>query len=396
MLPQHFLLGITGGVAAYKSCELVRLLVKAGHCVDVVMSDAACHFVTPTTFQALSGRPVYTDLWDNRVKNGMSHIELTRRADAYLIAPASADIIARITHGLCNDLISTLAAARTCPLIIAPAMNRQMWENPANQRNIAQLQHDGVSVYGPAAGEQACGEVGEGRMLEAEELADLLIGFSVPRSLQGRRVLLTAGPTYEAIDPVRGITNRSSGKMGYALAQACRDAGASVTLISGPTALACPTQVIRQVVDSARDMQHAVEQALPGQDIFIAVAAVADYHVVNAAPQKLKKTGTPPTLNLKENPDILASIAAKPAAPFCVGFAAESHDVLAHAVQKRLRKNIPLLVANRAQSTMGFDDTEITLIDDVATHPLPRMKKRDAANAIVAHLAHLFLSYRPH
>ncbi|AVY92832.1 bifunctional phosphopantothenoylcysteine decarboxylase/phosphopantothenate--cysteine ligase CoaBC [Microvirgula aerodenitrificans] len=392
-MSRHFLIGVAGGVAAYKTCELVRLLVKAGHSVEVAMTEAATHFVGPTTFQALSGNPVYLNQWDTRPDNGMAHIELTRRADAFLIAPATADLIARLAHGLCDDLISTLAAARTCPLIVAPAMNRQMWDNPPNQRNITRLVDDGVTVFGPGSGAQACGEVGDGRMLEAAELFDLLDGFFVPDSLAGRRVLLTAGPTYEAIDPVRGITNISSGKMGYALARACRDAGAEVTLVSGPTALPSPTGITVIPVQSAQHMLSAVEASLPGQHVFISVAAVADYRVANTSEHKLKKQdGGPPTLTLVENPDILASVAARADAPFCVGFAAESQNLLDFAEQKRTRKRVPLLVANLAQQAMGADDNEVVLLDDAGRHPLPRQSKDDTARAIVAHLARALAS----
>lgn len=392
-MSRHFLIGVAGGVAAYKTCELVRLLVKAGHSVEVAMTEAATHFVGPTTFQALSGNPVYLNPWDTRPDNGMAHIELTRRADAFLIAPATADLIARLASGLCDDLVSTLAAARTCPLIVAPAMNRQMWDNPPNQRNIARLVDDGVTVFGPGSGAQACGEVGDGRMLEAGELFDLLDGFFVPDSLAGRRVLLTAGPTYEAIDPVRGITNISSGKMGYALARACRDAGAEVTLVSGPTALPSPTGITVIPVQSAQHMLATVEASLPGQHVFISVAAVADYRVANTSEHKLKKQdGGPPTLTLVENPDILASVAARPDAPFCVGFAAESQNLLDFAEQKRTRKRVPLLVANLAQQAMGADDNEVVLLDDAGRHPLPRQSKDDTARAIVAHLARALAS----
>ena len=392
-MSRHFLIGVAGGVAAYKTCELVRLLVKAGHSVEVAMTEAATHFVGPTTFQALSGNPVYLNQWDTRPDNGMAHIELTRRADAFLIAPATADLIARLAHGLCDDLISTLAAARTCPLIVAPAMNRQMWDNPPNQRNIARLVDDGVTVFGPGSGAQACGEVGDGRLLEAAELFDLLDGFFVPDSLAGRRVLLTAGPTYEAIDPVRGITNISSGKMGYALARACRDAGAEVTLVSGPTALPSPTGITVIPVQSAQHMLAAVEASLPGQHVFISVAAVADYRVANTSEHKLKKQdGGPPTLTLVENPDILASVAARADAPFCVGFAAESQNLLDFAEQKRTRKRVPLLVANLAQQAMGADDNEVVLLDDAGRHSLPRQSKDDTARAIVAHLARALAS----
>ena len=388
MTAKHFLLGVTGGVAAYKAAELVRLWVKAGHTVDVVMTESATRFIAPATFQALSGRPVFTDLWDTRPSNGMAHIALTRQADIFVIAPATADVLARLAQGRCDDLITTLAAARTCPLAVAPAMNKQMWDNPPNQRNVAQLRADGITVLGPGSGEQACGEIGEGRMLEPEALAELTEGLFVAKTLHGKRVVLTAGPTFEPIDPVRGITNLSSGKMGYALARACRDAGAEVTLISGPTALPRPAEVRFIAAGSALSMHAAVMEAVPHHDVFIAVAAVADYRVANASAEKLKKTpGQAPTLTLTENPDILASVAALPSAPFCVGFAAESHNLLAHAQAKRERKRVPLLVANLAQHAMGADDNEIVLLDDHGQHPLPRMDKTGAARAIVAHLA---------
>lgn len=389
MHKRRFLLAVTGGVAAYKSCELTRLLVKAGHHVEVVMSEAATHFVGAATFQALSGQPVYVDLWDSRPDNGMAHIDLSRRADAMLIAPASANVIARLANGLCDDLITTLAAARTCPLYVAPAMNRQMWENPANQRNIALLRQDGIGIFGPGHGEQACGELGDGRMLEPAALFDLLEGCEIAPVLHGRKVLLTAGPTFEPIDPVRGITNISSGKMGYALAQACRDAGADVTLITGPTALPIPHGVRAIAVQSAQAMLQAVEANLAGQAVFIAVAAVADYRIKHASEHKMKKTGQAPVLELTENPDILATVAARPDAPFCVGFAAESQNLLEFAEQKRVRKGIPLLVANLAQAAMGADDNEIVLLDAHGQHPLPRQSKRQAANAIVTHIAKL-------
>lgn len=385
---RKLVLGVTGGVAAYKAAELVRLLGKAGADVHVVLTEGGARFVTAVTFQALSGNPVWTDLWDPRMGNNMAHIDLTRDADAILIAPATADVMAKLVHGLADDLLTTLCLARDCPLLVAPAMNRQMWEHPATRRNVARLVADGVTLLGPAAGEQACGEVGLGRMLEPEELCEAVIGFFQPKLLAGRRVVMTAGPTFEPIDPVRGITNLSSGKMGYALARACRDAGAEVTLISGPTALPRPAEVHFIAAGSALSMHAAVMEAVPHHDVFIAVAAVADYRVANASAEKLKKTpGQAPTLTLTENPDILASVAALPSAPFCVGFAAESHNLLAHAQAKRERKRVPLLVANLAQHAMGADDNEIVLLDDHGQHPLPRMDKTGAARAIVAHLA---------
>nr|WP_294867832.1 bifunctional phosphopantothenoylcysteine decarboxylase/phosphopantothenate--cysteine ligase CoaBC [uncultured Pseudogulbenkiania sp.] len=389
MSAKRILLGVTGGIAAYKAAELTRLLVKAGHRVDVVMTDAATRFVTPTTFQALSGHAVYTSQWDPRPDNAMAHIELSRRADVFLIAPASADCLFKLAHGACDDLISTLAAARTCPLIVAPAMNKQMWDNPPNQRNVAQLVADGVTVFGPAAGEQACGEVGLGRMLEPEEIAERVAGFFVEKRLAGKQVLLTAGPTFEPIDAVRGITNVSSGKMGYALARACRDAGAEVTLVSGPTGLPCPVGVRRLDVVSAAEMHQAVLQEVSRSDVFIAVAAVADYRVKNRSEHKLKKGDAVPVIELEENPDILATVAGLPAAPFCVGFAAESQNLLQFAETKRRRKKVPLLVANLAQLAMGADHNEVVLLDDTGAHPLPDLPKEQVAHAIVAHLATL-------
>ena len=388
MTAKHFLLGVTGGVAAYKAAELVRLWVKAGHTVDVVMTESATRFIAPATFQALSGRPVFTDLWDTRPSNGMAHIALTRQADIFVIAPATADVLARLAQGRCDDLITTLAAARTCPLAVAPAMNKQMWDNPPNQRNVAQLRADGITVLGPGSGEQACGEIGEGRMLEPEALAELTEGLFVAKKLHGKRVVLTAGPTYEPIDPVRGITNISSGKMGYALARACRDAGAEVVLVTGPTALPLPIGVTCVPVQTACQMQAAVMENLAACEVFIAVAAVADYRIQATSTQKIKKTaGSPPTLSLTENPDILASVAALPQPPFCVGFAAESENLLDYAEAKRQRKQVPLLVANLAQHAMGADDNEIVLLDDHGRHPLPRMAKTAVAHAIVAHIA---------
>ncbi|WP_147694493.1 bifunctional phosphopantothenoylcysteine decarboxylase/phosphopantothenate--cysteine ligase CoaBC [Vogesella mureinivorans] len=387
MTQKRILLGITGGIAAYKSAELTRLLVKAGHHVEVVMSEAATRFVTPATFQALSGHAVYSDIWDPRPDNAMAHIEMSRRADVFLIVPATANCIFKLAHGACDDLISTMAAARTCPLVVVPAMNRQMWENPPNLRNIAQLQADGVQVWGPAHGVQACGETGPGRMLEPEEVFDLLGGVFSAKLLAGKRVLLTAGPTYEPIDTVRGITNISSGKMGYALARACRDAGAEVTLVSGPTALTPPATVRTIAVQSAQDMYQAVLAEVGRSDVFISVAAVADYRVKNRAEHKIKKGDSLPVIELEENPDILATVAGLPAAPFCVGFAAESQNLLQFADQKRRRKKVPLLVANLAQHAMGADTNSVTLLDDSGEHPLPDMPKADVARAIVQHLA---------
>ena len=380
-------LGLTGGIAAYKAAELARLLVKAGIAVDVVMTPGACRFITPMTMQALSGKPVLTDLWASGSDNGMGHIDLSRRADAIVVAPASADFLAKIAQGHADDLLSTLCIARDCALFVAPAMNRQMWANPATQRNVAQLRSDGVTVLGPASGDQACGETGDGRMQEPGEIFTALVAWAQPKVLAGKRVLLTAGPTFEAIDPVRGITNSSSGKMGFALAQAADEAGATVTLVSGPTSLPTPANVTRIDVRSAADMAAAVNARVAGCDVFIAVAAVADYTPAEPSERKLKKDGTPLTLRLQPTVDILATIAARPDAPYCVGFAAESHDVLHHGEAKRRRKQLPLLIANRAQDALGSDQNEIVMLDDAGAHPLPRMDKLDLARRLVGEIA---------
>ena len=386
---RKIVLGVSGGIAAYKSAELVRLLGKAGADVHVVLTAAGARFVTPVTFQALSGNPVWSDLWDARVPNNMAHIDLGRNADAILVAPATADFIARLAHGLADDLLSTLCLARDVPLIVAPAMNRQMWESPPTQRNMALIRSDGVTVFNPAAGEQACGETGMGRMLEAEGILECLEGFFVPKLLAGRKVVLTAGPTFEAIDPVRGITNTSSGKMGYALARACAQAGAEVVLVSGPVSLPVPAQVRCVAVASALQMRAAVTEALPGADVFIGVAAVADYRVQDVAEHKIKKSGEALTLSLTPNPDILAEVAARADAPFCVGFAAESRDLDAYAEGKRRSKRLPLVVGNLIGDGMGGEDNTVVLYDDAGRHPLARAPKAEVARAIVAHLATL-------
>jgi phosphopantothenoylcysteine decarboxylase/phosphopantothenate--cysteine ligase len=385
--PTRIVLGLTGGIAAYKAAELTRLFVKAGVRVDVAMTAAACRFITPMTLQALSGRPVLTDLWTTGTDNGMGHIDLSRGADAIVIAPASADFIAKLAQGHADDLLSTLCLARDCPLLVAPAMNRQMWGSAANQRNVARLAADSVAILGPGSGDQACGEVGDGRMLEPDEIFAAVVAALQPKVLAGKRVLLTAGPTFEAIDPVRGITNSSSGRMGYALAQAAQEAGASVTLVSGPTALPTPANVDRIDVASAAEMLAAVEARVAAADVFIAVAAVADYTPVVVAEQKIKKEGAPRSIELKPTVDILATIAARRDAPYCVGFAAESHDVLRHAEEKRRRKQLPLIIANRAQDALGRDDNEVTLLDDAGAHPLPRMEKLALARRLVAEIA---------
>jgi len=386
---RKLVLGVTGGVAAYKAAELVRLLGKAGADVHVVLTEGGARFVTAVTFQALSGNRVWTDLWDPRMDNNMAHIDLTRDADAILISPATADVMAKLAHGLADDLLTTLCLARDCPLLVAPAMNRQMWEHPATQRNVAQLSADGVTLFGPAAGEQACGEVGLGRMLEPEDLCEAVIGFFQPRLLAGRRVVMTAGPTFEAIDPVRGITNSSSGKMAYGLARACAQAGAEVTLVSGPVALPVPAGVRRVSVRSALEMREAVFAALPGADVFIGVAAVADYRPATSAEHKIKKSGAELSITLTPNPDILADVANLPKPPFCVGFAAESRDLDEYAEGKRKAKKLPLIVGNLVQDGLGGDDNLGVLYDDAGRHPLPRAPKPDLARAIVAHLAGL-------
>lgn len=384
---KRLLVGITGGIAAYKAAELVRLLVKQGVEVQVVMTQAACQFITPVTMQALSGKPVFTDLWDDRSGNGMAHIELARNADAILIAPASADFIAKLVHGAADDLLSTLCLARgECPLLVAPAMNVQMWKNPATQRNVAQLINDGIAVLGPDSGDQACGETGLGRMLEPQALLDALETGPLPKLLVGRKVLLTAGPTFEAIDAVRGITNLSSGKMGYAIARAALEMGAEVTLVSGKTSLPVPTGARLVQVTSARQMLAAVMDNLAGQDIFIGVAAVADYCAPNPSEQKIKKNEQNLTLELVPTVDILASVAGLPNPPFCVGFAAESENLYEFAEQKRQRKHLPLLAANLIQDALGGDDSELVLLDDNGSHPLPRAPKLVLARQLLQHV----------
>ncbi len=386
---KRIVLGITGGIAAYKSAELVRLLVKDGVDVQVVMTAAACGFITPATFQALSGKPVFTDMWDGRVTDGMAHIALSRGADAIVIAPATADFLASVAHGLAGDLLSTLCLARECPLMVAPAMNRQMWENKATQRNIAQLAADGVAILGPASGGQACGEVGLGRMLEPAEIVAEIESQLAPKLLAGKKVLITAGPTFEALDPVRGITNRSSGKMGYAIARAALNAGATVTLVSGPVHLEPPSSAHVEHIDSAAEMFAAVKKHLKGTDIFIGVAAVADYRPETLSTQKIKKTTSDMPLRLVQNPDILAWVAAQPKAPFTVGFAAESQKLTEFADAKRRRKKVDLMVANLAQHAIGADDNEVTLLDDGGLHQLSRAPKTEVARQIVAHIATL-------
>ncbi len=386
---KRFVVVMTGGIACYKIAELVRRMQDHGATVDVVMTEAATRFITPVTMQALSGRHVYTDAWDARPANNMAHINLTRGASAIIVAPASADFMFKLAHGAADDLASTLCLARACPLIVVPAMNVEMWLNPATQRNVEQLRADGVSVFGPGSGAQACGETGDGRMLEPEEILTELSAFFQPKVLAGKRVLLTAGPTMEPIDPVRVITNLSSGKMGYAIARAAAEAGADVVLVSGPTALPAPRGVTRISVRSAIDMLQAVEAHLQGTDIFIAVAAVADWRVQQPSDRKLKKHqgDGPPVIELAPNPDILATVAARPDAPYCVGFAAETDHLEEHAEDKRRRKKLPLLVGNLAQHALGADDTELVLLDDDGHHPLPRLPKLAAARRLVQEVA---------
>ena len=385
---KRILLGITGGVAAYKAAELTRLLVKAGADVRIAMTEAATRFVGTATMQALSGQPVWTDSWDARVPNSMGHIELSRDRDLIVVAPATADFMARVVHGRADDLLAALCVARRCPLMLAPAMNVEMWENPATQRNAAILRADGVRLAGPAPGDQACGESGMGRMLEPSEILSEVERIFKPGILAGKRVLVTAGPTEEPVDPVRVLTNSSSGKMGYAVARAASEAGAEVTLVSGPVSLATPAGVSRVDVRTAQEMFEAVKKSAQSCDVFISVAAVADYRVKNPSAHKLKKTnGKGMTLELEENPDILAWVAALPQPPFCVGFAAESEKLAQHAQEKRSKKRLPLIAANLAQEAIGADDNAIVLYDDDGEHPLGRGPKIELARKLLEHVA---------
>jgi phosphopantothenoylcysteine decarboxylase/phosphopantothenate--cysteine ligase len=385
---KRILLGITGGIAAYKAAELVRLLKKAGADVRVAMTEAAMRFITPVTLQALSGQPVWTDLWDSRVADNMGHIELSRDRDIIVVAPASGDFMAKAAHGLADDLLSTLCLARRCPLMLVPAMNVEMWENAATRRNMLQLSEDEVLFAGPAAGDQACGETGFGRMVEPAEVVDELEAFFGPKPLAGKRVLVTAGPTEEPVDPVRVLTNASSGKMGYAVARAAREAGAEVTLVSGPVALAAPAGVSRVDVRTAREMFEAVKESVKACDIFISVAAVADYRVKNPSSQKIRKSdGKDLRLELEENPDILAWVAGLPKPPFCVGFAAESENLAQHAAEKRVRKKLPLIAANLVQEALGGEQSSIILIDEQGEHPLGRGAKIELARKLLDHVA---------
>ena len=392
---KKIVLGLTGGIACYKAAELTRLLTGAGAQVQIVMTDAATHFITAVTMQALSGRPVALDQWDGRIPNNMPHIEHTRDADAIVIAPCSADFLSKLVHGACDDLLSTLCVARPAhvPLLVAPAMNVEMWQNPATQRNARQAADDGITLLGPAAGVQACGETGMGRMLEPADLLEELIHAFSPKLLAGKSVLITAGPTFEPIDPVRGITNLSSGKMGYAVARAARNAGAAVTLVSGPVALPAPAGVTRISVQTAQQMHDAVMSAVPGQQVFIAVAAVADWRVANASTRKIKKQHDQPDksggpqLEFEQNPDILASVAALPDAPYCVGFAAESENLIEHGQAKRERKAVPLLVGNLGPATFGRDTNELVLFDAAGHVTLPAADKQVLATGLIAEIA---------
>ncbi len=389
---KHIVLGLTGGVACYKAADLARELIKAGATVQAVMTASAQQFVTPLLLQSLTGRPVATTQWDTTQPNAMAHINLSREADAILVAPATADFIARLAQGRCDELLSLLCVARPaerCSLLLAPAMNREMWAHPATQRNAQQVRDDGAVLLGPASGSQACGEIGDGRMLEPEDIRDALIAHFQPKVLQGRRVLITAGPTFEAIDPVRGITNRSSGKMGFAIARAAAEAGAQVILVAGPVHLPTPAGVQRIDVESAQQMHDAVLPLAAQHELFIATAAVADWRPVAQADAKIKKVagqGTP-TFELTENPDVLAAVAALPSAPFCVGFAAETHDIERHAREKLHRKKLQLVVANHGPSTFGRDENQLLLVDAQGTHELPAADKLSLARTLVGEVA---------
>jgi phosphopantothenoylcysteine decarboxylase / phosphopantothenate---cysteine ligase len=405
LFKKHIVLGLSGGIACYKAAELCRALVKQGATVQVVMTEAAAQFITPVTMQALSNRPVYVSQWDEREPNNMAHINLSREADAILVAPASADFMAKLLHGRADDLLSLMCLARPLdkvPLLLAPAMNREMWAHPATQRNMAQLQADGAQVLGVGQGEQACGETGDGRMLEPDELLQELVSLFQPKVLKGKQVLISAGPTYEALDPVRGITNLSSGKMGFALATAAQQAGAQVTLVAGPVALATPHGVRRIDVRSALDMQAAVLAQAGQADVFIATAAVADWRPAQVATEKIKKDGggSMTAIQWQENPDILAEVAASPRAQtgalFCVGFAAESHDLQAHAQAKRLRKGVPLMVGNIGPATFGADDNALLLVDAQGSTEWPRATKLALARQLVAEVARRLKSSKEH
>jgi phosphopantothenoylcysteine decarboxylase / phosphopantothenate---cysteine ligase len=386
---KRILLGVTGGIAAYKAAELVRLLKKNGADVRAVMTDSGAQFVSPVTLQALSGNPVHTSMWDQSIANGMPHIELSRDCDLILVAPATADFIAKLAAGRADDLLSTLCLARDCALMIAPAMNRQMWENPSTQRNIKTLLADGVHLVGPESGEQACGEVGVGRMSEPSLIANEIVSWLQPKLLQNKNVIVTAGPTYEAIDAVRGITNASSGKMGYAVAQAAIDAGANVTLISGKTNLNPPTKARFISIISAQDMFDAVINEVDHSDIFISVAAVADFKVRNPSEHKIKKSQQKLSIEFDETPDILKSVASRKNRPFCVGFAAESQNVEEYARKKRIEKGIPLIAANLVTEALNSDDNSLVLIDEHGTKTLASSSKLEQARQLMMHISGL-------
>jgi phosphopantothenoylcysteine decarboxylase/phosphopantothenate--cysteine ligase len=384
---KRILLGITGGIAAYKAAELTRLFVKAGADVRVIMTEAACRFITPATLQALSGKPVFTDMWDPRVADVMGHIEHSRDRDIIVVAPATTDFLAKLANGFGDDLLSTLCLARRAPLMVAPAMNVEMWQNAATQRTVERLRADGVGMLGPVEGEHADREGGMGRMLEPEDIFAEVAAALGPKALSGKKVLVTAGPTYEPIDTVRGLTNRSSGKMGYAVAQAAAEAGADVTLVSGATALAAPAGVARVDVTTAREMHQAVMARAGDADVFVSVAAVADYRPVDSRPHKIKRGNGNLSVELAPNPDILGEVAALPKGPFCVGFAAETEDLVANAKIKRGKKGIPLLAANLAQEAFGKDTNALMLFDEDGMHELPRAPKIVLARQLVAHIA---------
>jgi phosphopantothenoylcysteine decarboxylase/phosphopantothenate--cysteine ligase len=393
---KHIVLGLSGGIACYKAAELCRALIKEGATVQVVMTQAAEQFITPVTMQALSNRTVYGSQWDSREPNNMPHINLSREADAILIAPCSADFMAKLLHGRADELLSLMCLARPIdkvPLLLAPAMNREMWAHPATQRNMMQLAADGAHILGVGSGFQACGETGDGRMLEPPELLEDVIAFFQPQLLAGKEVLVTAGPTFEAIDPVRGITNLSSGKMGFAIARAAREAGARVTLVAGPVSQPTPRGVSRIDVRSARDMLEATLPQAEHADVFVATAAVADWRPSSASDRKIKKDGSgkAPDLAFTENPDILAMVARSPRAQsgalFCVGFAAESHDLAANSQAKRLRKGVPLLVGNIGPATFGADDNALLLVDERGATEMSRASKLELARRLVAEIA---------
>ncbi len=393
---KHIVLGLSGGIACYKAAELCRALIRSGATVQVVMTEAAAQFITPVTMQALSNQQVFTSQWDEREDNNMAHINLSRQADAILIAPCSADFMAKLLHGRADDLLSLMCLARPIdkvPLLLAPAMNREMYAHPATQRNFVQLSNDGATVLGVGSGFQACGETGDGRMLEPDQLLEDVIAFFTPKMLAGQHVLVTAGPTYEAIDPVRGITNLSSGKMGFAVARAAHEAGATVTLVAGPVSLPTPRGVTRIDVKSAQNMLVAVMERAQAATIFIATAAVADWRPASPAAQKIKKDGSgkAPELAFAENEDILAAVAqtdaAKKGALFCVGFAAESHDLTANVEAKRLRKKVPLLIGNIGPDTFGQDYNALLLVDEHGSTEMPRASKLSLARQLVKEIA---------